>query len=101
MTTTMLQPPLQLTPCRSAPDYWTEAGNDPGLKSLCRACPRRPVCAREALATPGVSGIWAGIYLPPDDAGPRPRVPRRRARSRAHDYAVMRLRVIAAMDTPS
>lgn len=103
MTTTLLRTPTvtpsQAIPCRSNPDYWTEAGNDPALKALCWGCPRRVQCAREALEMPGASGIWAGFYLPPDaDGGWRPNPLRRHARPRAYGYAVTRLRVIAAME---
>jgi WhiB family redox-sensing transcriptional regulator len=53
------------------PDRWalaTEA--DQEATTLCRACPRRWQCAREATDVPGVQGIWAGVFVP--DAG-RPR----------------------------
>ena len=33
-------------------------------KALCRACPRRWDCAREACELPGVQGIWAGVFVP-------------------------------------
>ena len=78
-------------PCRSEPDQWTEAGDDQTLRDLCRFhCHRRAACAREALITPDAAGIWAGIYLPPDDDDSP-----RHDRTRAQDYARHRLRVIA------
>jgi len=103
MTTMLAGPSLQVTPCSSNPNRWTEAGDDPVLKARCRgwitaeheaagACPRRMQCAREALTMPGASGIWAGIYLPPED----PRSPRHDA-SRAREYAMTRLAVIAGL----
>ena len=52
------------TPCLSDPDRWAEAGNDAGLKALCRGCPRRWLCAKEAVETPGAEGMWAGVHLP-------------------------------------
>jgi WhiB family transcriptional regulator, redox-sensing transcriptional regulator len=52
------------TPCVSDPNLWTEAGDDPSLKSLCRGCPRRFLCAKEALDTPFVEGMVAGVYVP-------------------------------------
>jgi WhiB family redox-sensing transcriptional regulator len=88
--------PSEAIPCRVDPDCWTEAGDDPGLKALCRGCPRRARCAREALDMPGASGVWAGIFIPPDDG-----VSRRHDRSRAHAYAMTRLRVIATLDVRS
>lgn len=50
-------------PCTSDPDRWTTTADD-GAKALCRACPRRWQCAREACVTPGAVGLWAGIVLP-------------------------------------
>ena len=55
-------------------------------------CPRRVQCAREALGMPGASGIWAGIYLPPEDP-----TSARHDSSRAREYAMTRLAVIAAL----
>jgi len=34
------------------------------LKALCRACPRRWLCAKEALETPGAQGMWSGVHIP-------------------------------------
>ncbi|MGA9374384.1 MAG: WhiB family transcriptional regulator [Mycobacterium sp.] len=51
-------------PCTQNPDRWTTVA-DEGAKALCRACPRRWQCAKEACATPGAEGLWAGIVLPP------------------------------------
>ncbi|BBY76137.1 WhiB family transcriptional regulator [Mycolicibacterium parafortuitum] len=50
-------------PCTRDPDRWTTTADD-GAKALCRACPRRWQCAREACVTPGAVGLWAGIVLP-------------------------------------
>ena len=50
-------------PCTQDPDRWTTTADD-GAKALCRACPRRWQCAREACVTPGAVGLWAGIVLP-------------------------------------
>ncbi|MDF2585164.1 MAG: transcription factor WhiB [Mycobacterium sp.] len=51
-------------PCTQNPDRWTTTA-DEGAKALCRACPRRWQCAKEACVTPGAEGLWAGIVLPP------------------------------------
>jgi len=58
--------PIVLTesPCLSDPDRWTEGGDDPSLKSLCRGCPRRFLCAKEALETPFIEGMVAGVHVP-------------------------------------
>ncbi len=50
-------------PCTRDPDRWMTAPDD-GAKALCRACPRRWQCAKEACVTPGAEGLWAGIVLP-------------------------------------
>ncbi|NVN48741.1 WhiB family transcriptional regulator [Mycobacterium sp. DL] len=50
-------------PCMRDPDRWITIADD-GAKALCRACPRRWQCAREACVTPGAEGLWAGIVLP-------------------------------------
>ncbi|RAV08407.1 transcription factor WhiB [Mycolicibacterium sp. GF69] len=63
----MTRPPAALdTPlgaCTLDPDRWA-VGADEGAKELCRACPRRWLCAREACRTSGAVGVWAGIYIP-------------------------------------
>jgi WhiB family redox-sensing transcriptional regulator len=51
------------------PDRWDVGGDDPELKALCRACPRRWRCAKEALHTPGVEGMVAGIHVVKDGRG--------------------------------
>jgi WhiB family transcriptional regulator, redox-sensing transcriptional regulator len=53
-----------ITPCATNPDRWADAGNDPALKALCRGCPRRWRCANEALHTPAVVGMIAGVHVP-------------------------------------
>ena len=58
--------PLDETPlgaCTQDPDRWAVTA-DEGAKELCRACPRRWLCAQEACQTPGAEGLWAGIVIP-------------------------------------
>jgi WhiB family transcriptional regulator, redox-sensing transcriptional regulator len=61
-----LAQPRTLTdpPCFADADRWFDGGDDPELKALCRACPRRWLCAEDALATPGAQGMWSGVYIP-------------------------------------
>jgi len=66
--------------CTRDPDRWT-AQADEGAKAICRACPLRWRCAREACETPGAEGIWAGILIP--EAG------------RARRFAMTQLRSLA------
>ena len=53
-----------VSPCLADPDRWAEGRDDPELKSLCRGCPRRWRCASEALDTPGIEGMVAGVFIP-------------------------------------
>lgn len=53
--------------CSADPDRWMSATDDAGAevaKTICRGCPRRWLCARDAVETPGAEGIWAGIVVP-------------------------------------
>jgi WhiB family redox-sensing transcriptional regulator len=67
----MLPKPTTLAtpPCLADADRWVDGGDDPELKALCRACPRRWYCAEEALETPGARGMWSGVYIPGDGRG--------------------------------
>ena len=56
--------------CALDPDRWTTTA-DEGAKALCRACPRRWLCAQEACQTPGAQGVWAGILIPEAGRGRR------------------------------
>ena len=67
MTVTLDNPVMQtVTPCVQNPDRWADGGNEPTLKALCRSCPRRWLCAKEALHTPAIVGIIAGVNVPKD-----------------------------------
>ena len=57
-------------PCADDPDRWTTSPDD-GAKALCRACPRRWLCAQEACRTPGAEGLWAGVLIPGEGRGRR------------------------------
>ena len=67
MTVTMDRPPaVAVTPCMADPDRWDVGGDDPVLKALCRGCPRRFTCAKDALHSPGIEGMVAGVHIPAD-----------------------------------
>jgi WhiB family transcriptional regulator, redox-sensing transcriptional regulator len=68
--------------CVADPDRWTTAIDDQA-KAVCRDCPRRWLCAREACEMPRAEGMWAGVVIP--EAG----------RGRAH--ALRRLRSLAEL----
>jgi len=64
------------------PDRWADGGNDPALKELCRGCPRRWLCAKEAVQTPRIEGMVAGVFIPKD--------------GRARTFALRQLQSLAA-----
>jgi WhiB family transcriptional regulator, redox-sensing transcriptional regulator len=59
---------LPLGACTRNPERWTTAADDEA-KSICQACPRRWLCAREACELPGVEGLWAGVVIPESGRG--------------------------------
>jgi WhiB family redox-sensing transcriptional regulator len=69
--TAMLDRPATqfVSPCLADPVRWDIGGDDPALKALCRGCPRRWRCAHEALDTPGIEGMVAGVHVPADGRG--------------------------------
>ena len=54
---------IPLGVCTTDPDRWTTAP-DSEAKALCRACPRRWPCARDAVQSPGAEGLWGGVVIP-------------------------------------
>lgn len=54
--------------CAADPERWTTTP-DEGAKALCRSCPARWLCAREAAETPGAQGLWAGVEIPESGRG--------------------------------
>ncbi|MDH6244342.1 WhiB family transcriptional regulator [Mycobacterium sp. OTB74] len=57
---------LPLGECTKNPDQWTTMP-DAEAKSLCRQCPRRWACARDAVELPRAEGLWAGIVIPAEE----------------------------------
>jgi WhiB family transcriptional regulator, redox-sensing transcriptional regulator len=62
MTATVLYT-VPLGACAQDPDRWTTNPDDEA-KALCRACPRRWSCARDAIESPAAEGLWAGVVVP-------------------------------------
>lgn len=54
---------IPLGVCTQNPDRWTETP-DAEAKALCRACPRRWMCARDAVESKVAEGLWAGVVIP-------------------------------------
>ncbi|KRD07748.1 transcription factor WhiB [Mycobacterium sp. Root265] len=59
---------LPVGECTRNPDLWTNT-EDEQAKAICRMCPRRWACAREACELPRAEGIWAGIAVPESGRG--------------------------------
>jgi WhiB family transcriptional regulator, redox-sensing transcriptional regulator len=59
--TTLCEIPLGV--CTQDPDRWTTTPDDEA-KMLCRACPRRWSCAKDAVELSGAEGLWAGVVIP-------------------------------------
>lgn len=66
--------------CAADPERWTTHPDDEA-RALCRACPARWLCAREAWETPGAQGLWAGVEIPESGRG--------------RDFALRKLRSLA------
>jgi WhiB family redox-sensing transcriptional regulator len=49
--------------CVADPDRWMTAIDDQA-KAVCRDCPRRWLCAREACEVPRAEAMWAGVLIP-------------------------------------
>jgi WhiB family redox-sensing transcriptional regulator len=54
---------LPIGECTRNPERWTTAA-DEEAKAICRQCPRRWACAREAVELPKAEGLWAGVVIP-------------------------------------
>jgi len=54
--------------CTRDPERWTSTA-DEQAKAICRACPRRWMCARDACELPRAEGLWAGIVIPESGRG--------------------------------
>jgi WhiB family redox-sensing transcriptional regulator len=54
--------------CTRDPDRWTTLA-DEDAKAICRSCPRRWACARDACELPRSEGLWAGVVIPEGGRG--------------------------------
>lgn len=54
---------LPVGECTRDPERWVSRA-DEEAKAICRLCPRRWACAREAVELPRAEGLWAGIVIP-------------------------------------
>ena len=54
---------LPVGECTRDPERWVSRA-DKEAKAICRLCPRRWACVREAVELPRAEGLWAGIVIP-------------------------------------
>lgn len=70
MTALMIEPiaadGLPIGGVTANPDKWASAP-DNAAKAICRQCPRRWACARDAVELPQAEGLWAGIVIPAEE----------------------------------
>lgn len=78
---------LPLGACTRDPERWTTTA-DEAAKTICRACPRRWLCAREACELPGVEGLWAGVVIPDSGRGRTFALRQLRSLAERNGYAV-------------
>lgn len=77
--------------CISDPERWTTMPDDEA-KAICRACPRRWLCAREACESPRAEGLWAGIVIPESGRGRTFALRQLRTLAERNGYPVRRTR---------
>ncbi|MFO7161963.1 MAG: WhiB family transcriptional regulator [Mycolicibacterium hassiacum] len=81
--------------CTRDPDKWTTYADDEA-KAICRACPRRWACAREACESPRAEGLWAGIFIPESGRGRTFALRQLRSLAERNGYPVRQRRVYYA-----
>ena len=74
--------------CTRDPERWTTRA-DEEAKAICRACPRRWMCAREACELPRAEGLWAGIVIPEGGRGRTFALRQLRVRAKTEPSTVM------------
>jgi WhiB family redox-sensing transcriptional regulator len=83
---------LPLGECTKDPERWTTTADD-DAKAICRICPRRWVCAREAVELPRAEGLWAGIVVPESGRGRGHALRQLRELAERHGQPIRRRRV--------
>jgi len=83
---------LPVGECTKDPERWTTAADDEA-KGICRMCPRRWACAREAVELPKAEGLWAGIVVPETGRGRGHALRQLRELAERHGYPVRTRRI--------
>lgn len=77
--------------CTRDPERWTTTA-DEDAKAICRGCPRRWMCARDAVELPRAEGLWAGIVIPEGGRGRTFALKQLRSLAERHGYPVRAIR---------
>jgi WhiB family redox-sensing transcriptional regulator len=83
---------LPIGECTRNPERWTTVA-DEDAKTICRQCPRRWACAREAVELPRAEGLWAGVVIPEAGRGRTFALRQLRSLAERNGYAVRARRV--------
>ena len=83
---------LPIGECTRDPERWTTVA-DEDAKAICRMCPRRWACAREAVELPKAEGLWAGIVVPEAGRGRGHALRQLRELAERHGYPVRARRI--------
>lgn len=83
---------LPLGGCTRDPERWTTVA-DEEAKTICRLCPRRWACAREAVELSKAEGLWAGIVVPETGRGRGHALRQLRELAERHGYPIRARRV--------
>ncbi len=85
---------LPLGECTKDSERWTTVA-DEDAKTICRMCPRRWACAREAVELTRAEGLWAGIVVPEAGRGRGHALRQLRELAERHGYPVRARRIFA------
>jgi WhiB family redox-sensing transcriptional regulator len=91
---------LPLGACTQDPERWTTAA-DEDAKTICRLCPRRWACAREAVELPKAEGLWAGIVVPETGRGRGHALRQLRELAERNGYPVRARRIFSELSLES
>jgi WhiB family transcriptional regulator, redox-sensing transcriptional regulator len=85
---------LPIGECTRDPEAWVTRA-DEEAKAICRGCPRRWSCAREAVELPRAEGLWAGIVIPEAGRGRTFALRQLRSLAEQNGYSVRTRRIFA------
>lgn len=93
MTAALMANGIPVGVCVADPERWTGAP-DNEAKKICRECPRRWLCAREACELPRAEGMWAGIEIPEAGRGRTFALKQLRSLAERNGYPVRKLNLV-------